>query len=198
MRPQLMIAAFVMAVSGVFAYAQTAERAPSTQPVSPKIQEQISPFEERRESITPENTQVVAVLNDLIQVAHDGERRFQLAVQGTTDTDLQGLFHRYADQRASFVEELEGQVRRLEGKPAGGGTVFGSMHRGWLNMKHAFSRSDEAVLKECERGEAAALQAYDIALQRADLPSEIRSLIKRQREDIETTRESLLGKLQEM
>jgi uncharacterized protein (TIGR02284 family) len=49
-----------------------------------------------------------------------------------------------------------------------------------MNVKTAFSGDEEAaIIAECERGEDAAVESYEEALEK-DLPSEVNSVIRRQ------------------
>ena len=124
--------------------------------------------------------QVVSTLNSLIQICRDGEEGFRTAAEGVGSPELQELFHGYARQRAGFASELQDEVRRLGGEPAEGGSVTGSVHRGWMGLKAALTGEDEhAILGECERGEDSALAAYRSALG-VDLPSSVRSMVERQ------------------
>jgi uncharacterized protein (TIGR02284 family) len=76
--------------------------------------------------------------------------------------------------------ELEAKVRGLGGQPAQGGSVSGSMHRAWTNIKSTITGMNEhAVLAECERGEDTAKHAYEAALKK-DLPTGVRTIIERQ------------------
>ena len=59
---------------------------------------------------------------------------------------------------------------------------MGTLHRVWVDLKTMLSNNDSvAVLEECERGEAAALMAYENAL-REELPGELRALLDHQYE----------------
>jgi uncharacterized protein (TIGR02284 family) len=72
------------------------------------------------------------------------------------------------------------QRRRLGGHPAQGGSVSGSVHRAWTNIKSTITGMNEhAVLAECERGEDTAKHAYEAALKQ-DLPMDVRTIIERQ------------------
>ena len=126
------------------------------------------------------NAQVIATLNGLIQTCRDGEEGFRTAAEGVKSPELKELFHGYARQRAGFASELHDEVRRLGGEPAEGGSVTGSVHRGWMGLKAALTGEDEhAILGECERGEDSALAAYRAALG-VDLPASVRSMVERQ------------------
>ena len=57
------------------------------------------------------------------------------------------------------------------------GTVAAAVHRGWIDLKAAVSKRDEAaVITECERGEELAVKNYEDAL-KTDLPAETRVLV---------------------
>ena len=72
---------------------------------------------------------------------------------------------------AEGAAELEATGLRLGGQPAQGGSVSGSMHRAWTNIKSTITGMNEhAVLAECERGEDTAKHAYEAALKQ-DLPT---------------------------
>ncbi len=68
----------------------------------------------------------------------------------------------------------------MGGAPKEGGSVSGTLHRGWMNIKEAVTGgSDRAIVAEAERGEDVALDRYQDALN-ADLPSPVRSTVQRQ------------------
>src|SRR5436305_1881744 len=86
----------------------------------------------------------------------------------------------FANSRcAQAVSELQAKVRSLGGDPENRGSVSGSLHRGWVNIKSTITGMDEAaVLAECELGEDVAKTAYEDALKK-DLPADVRSMIER-------------------
>ena len=94
--------------------------------------------------------------------------------------NLKTQFEAAARRCAEGAAELEAKVRGLGGKPAQGGSVSGSMHRAWTNIKSTITGMNEhAVLAECERGEDTAKHAYEAALKQ-DLPTDVRTIIERQ------------------
>jgi uncharacterized protein (TIGR02284 family) len=128
----------------------------------------------------PKNEKIVSTLNDLIEICKDGQEGFQTASEGVTDTSLKSLFSQYSLQRGQFAGALQAEVSRLGGSPEKGGSVSGSIHRGWINLKSAVTGHDEAaIIAECERGEDSAKEAYEKALQET-LPADIRSLVMQQ------------------
>jgi len=131
------------------------------------------------------NENSISTLNDLVEICKDGQQGFQTAAKDAKDADLAQTFNHYAAQRTQYMTELQRQIRNLGGDPDRHGTVSGTLHRGWINLKAALT-SDEphAVLVECERGEDAAVKSYREALAKTDLDPETRSLIQRQYESV--------------
>jgi len=129
-------------------------------------------------------TEITSALNDLIETCKDGEKGFREAADGVERADLRSIFSEYARQRAQFASELQAQVTQLGGDPERGGSVSGSLHRGWINLKAALTgKDDHAILAECERGEDSAVQNYRTALA-TGLPSDLRTIVERQSADV--------------
>lgn len=121
------------------------------------------------------------ILNELIETNRDGEEGFRTAADGVADPQIKRLFAIYAVQRADFAAELAAEVRRLGGSPDRRGSMAGSLHRGWINVRSAVSGgSAPAVLAEAERGEDATKTAYERALSEAALPADLRTIVERQ------------------
>jgi len=136
-----------------------------------------------------EAEKVVAALNDLVETCKDGEQGFRAAAEHVTDRELKRLFADYAAQRAQFATELQAEVRRNGGRPEGAGSMTGTLHRGWLNLKAALlGNSDPAIVAECERGEDAAMKNYDAA-SRAALPVDVQAIVSRQYAEIRKAHE---------
>jgi uncharacterized protein (TIGR02284 family) len=127
----------------------------------------------------------IKTLNDLIEVLKDGEHGFKTAADDVKVPDLSLVFTRYAVQRAEFVSELQARVLALGADVETSGSVAGSIHRGWINLKSALSSNEpHAVLSEAERGEDSAVAAYRKALEQEDLEAVTRDLVSRQYADV--------------
>ena len=74
------------------------------------------------------NEEVISTLNDLIETCRDGQNGFQTAADGVKNPELKQLFNSYSRQRASFVGELQDEVRRLGSDPENSGSVAGALH----------------------------------------------------------------------
>jgi uncharacterized protein (TIGR02284 family) len=127
-----------------------------------------------------DNDDVISVLNDLIETCEDGVRGFHTAADAVEDPQARSVFNTRADYIARSEADLRALVRRLGGDPEHHGSVSGAVHRGWINLKAAVTgKDDEAIIAECERGEDAAVERYEDALEQ-DLPPDVRSLVDRQ------------------
>ncbi len=127
-----------------------------------------------------DNQDIIATLNDLLEISRDGEQGFRTCAEGVQSPNLKALFEAAARRCAEGAAELEAKVRSLGGEPPQGGSISGSMHRAWTNIKSTITgMSEHAVLAECERGEDAAKAAYEAALQK-NLPADVRTLVERQ------------------
>ncbi|MBA2659491.1 MAG: PA2169 family four-helix-bundle protein [Nitrosospira sp.] len=120
---------------------------------------------------------IINVLNGLIEISRDGAEGFKTCAEDADDQALKLYFENRAQSCKQAVRDLSTEVRHYGGDPDTGGTVTGTLHRAWVDLKAAItSRDNLSVLEECERGEAAAVLAYENAL-RAELPAELRALI---------------------
>jgi uncharacterized protein (TIGR02284 family) len=125
-------------------------------------------------------TNVISVLNDLIETSKDGERGFQQAAEDTAHADLKALLLKRAESCTQGARELQDLVQKLGGKPESGGSVTGALHRGWVDVKSAVgTRTDHAILADCEKGEDVAKKRYSDALEK-DLPADVRMVVERQ------------------
>lgn len=123
----------------------------------------------------------IKTLNDLTEILKDGEHGYKTAREDAKAPELASTFARYSEQRREFASELQARVVGLGAKVEKHGSVTGSVHRGWINLKAAISRNEpHAVLEEAERGEDAAVAAYREALDHGDLDEATRAIVNRQ------------------
>ena len=125
---------------------------------------------------------IVSVLNGLVDISRDGAAGFRTCADDTDDATLKIYFQNRAQSCDEAVRILSAEVRRYGGDPDKSGSTVGTLHRVWVDLKTMLSNNDNvAVLEECERGETAALMAYENAL-REELPGELRALLDHQYE----------------
>jgi len=127
-----------------------------------------------------ETSETIDLLNNLIETCKDGAHGFKVAAEDAKDAELQTIFRRYSEQREQFSHELLQCVTSLGGEPEKSGSVAGSLHRGWINIKSAVASNEpHAVLAECERGEDTAVKDFRDATEQVYEPS-ARELVSRQ------------------
>ena len=127
-----------------------------------------------------DNTKVISTLNSLIETLKDGEEGFRTAAEGLTDPQAKAVFQQYSRERAQMAQELQAEVRTLGGDPEQAGSMSGSVHRGWINIKSVVTgENDASIIAEAERGEDIAKNAYAEAIKTA-LPPSVSAIISRQ------------------
>jgi uncharacterized protein (TIGR02284 family) len=127
-----------------------------------------------------QNDKAISVLNNLIETCKDGELGFRTAAEGLKSSASKSKFLEYSRQRAEMARELQTEVRRLGGDPEKTGSVSGSLHRGWLDIKSVITgKDDHAIVAEAERGEDVAKSAYENALKEG-LPVSAQTVVQQQ------------------
>jgi uncharacterized protein (TIGR02284 family) len=123
---------------------------------------------------------IISRLNSLIEACKDREQGYRTAAEGACNQDLKVLLRSYEAQSAGFVAELQAEVKRRGGTPAATGSLTGWLTRGWQQLAAVVSGGDDgAVIAGCERGEEAAMAAYEATLA-GPLPDEARAAAERQ------------------
>ena len=126
------------------------------------------------------NDDAISVLNNLIETCKDGELGFKTAAEGLKSTEVKREFLEYSRQRGEMARELQNEVQRIGGAPERSGSVSGSLHRGWLDIKSAITgKDDHAIIAEAERGEDVAKMAYENAL-KENLPAAALAVVRQQ------------------
>ncbi|MDB6071688.1 MAG: hypothetical protein JWL81_2859 [Verrucomicrobiales bacterium] len=135
-------------------------------------------------SIDPTTQQdVLATLDNLIEITRDGQEGFTQSAEHAKDGELKALFRKFATERAAMVTELQ-NLQRQHGATdiENDGTVTGTLHRAWINLRSVVTtHDDQAILEEAERGEDAAVAAHRDALQNSvpPLPRSVTSVLER-------------------
>lgn len=138
------------------------------------------PILEESTMISDSDKATVTILNDLIETCRDGEQGFLTCAEHVQTPELQQLFQRRAGQCDLAAQQLRDCVLDLGGQPEQGTSIGADLHRRWIDLRAWIGgKDDDAVLSECDRGEAVAQQHYEDALKQA-LPTDIRELVTKQ------------------
>ena len=138
-----------------------------------------------------QSDKAISVLNNLIETCKDGELGFKTAAEGLKNSAIKTKFLEYSRQRGEMARELQNEVRRLGGDPEKAGSMSGSLHRGWVDIKSAITgKDDHAIVAEAERGEDVAKSAYENALKEA-LPGTAQTLVQQQAAKVRQTHDAV-------
>jgi uncharacterized protein (TIGR02284 family) len=121
----------------------------------------------------------------VIEVLHDGENGFKSLGEKLTSPQTKAYFFEESATRGRFAAELEEALSAVKGKDVSeGGTASGTLHRAWGELKGKLGGGDHTLLETAEQGEDAAKKAYEVALDKADVPENIRTLLRKQQTHI--------------
>ena len=111
------------------------------------------------------NEEMADTLNGLVKINNDRMTGYQQVATEIDDTSLRVVFENMVNESVNFAENLGAYVRDFGGTPVTGGTLAGTIHQGWINVKDALvGNNREAMLESCEFGDKAAIEAYETAL----------------------------------
>lgn len=139
-------------------------------------------------AMTTSDDATLMALNELLIANRDAERGYGEAGDLVRVPELIELFAGFALQRGKFALELEERIQALRSTPVKGGSAFGALHRGWMDLRAAAEEDithAHAVLAECERAEDIALRAYAAALKLRDIDEISRTLVQKQYEQVQ-------------
>ncbi|UOB16725.1 ferritin-like domain-containing protein [Abyssalbus ytuae] len=125
-------------------------------------------------------------LNELLERTYDAEKGFKNAAENVKNPSLKNYFNRKAQERYDFGHKLKTEIRSFGQDVEKGGSLAGTAHRAWMDLKSYFSSdNEEAILEEAIRGEKAAVKEYDDVLEDDTLPYSTKSLLIEQKNEIE-------------
>ena len=125
-------------------------------------------------------------LNELLEKNYDAEKGYIDATQNVESNNLKMFFKSRATERSEFAKELRTEILQYGQIPTDSGTLKGTLHRNWMNLKTTFTSNDEkAILNEAIRGEEASLEEYNTLITARNLPPTIDGLIAKHRNAIQ-------------
>lgn len=103
------------------------------------------------------------------------------------------IFLEETQVRANFAAELENELHRLGIHDVNeGGTVAGTVHRVWADLKSKMGGSDHTLLETAEQGEDEAKSKYAEALSE-NLPGNVSELLREQQSHILLSHDKIRG-----
>ncbi|AUC83866.1 hypothetical protein CW731_00550 [Polaribacter sp. ALD11] len=125
-------------------------------------------------------------LNALLEKTYDAEKGFKKAAENIENESLKRYFTKKAEERYTFGHDLKKEISSFNQEIDKGGSVAGTVHRAWMDVKSLFSLDDEeSMLEEAIRGEKASVEEYNDVLKEIDLPSSTKNILEAQKKTIE-------------
>lgn len=124
-------------------------------------------------------------LNDILEKNIDACKGFEKAAENANSPGLKNYFRRKSDERKSFINDLKGEVNFMGEEAKDDGSLTGTAHRTWMDVKALFSADDdESMLEESIRGEKASVEEYREVLTQ-ELPQPTATMLENQLRRIE-------------
>jgi uncharacterized protein (TIGR02284 family) len=130
-----------------------------------------------------ERSEVIATLNGLLATINEVEDGYLNCAEQVKRADVQALLDRAAKFYQDRSAVLNATIKGLGGEADASESLTGTLHLAWIDMMSSIvDMDDDAILAECERGEAAIKAAYEALAQ--DLPGPIRQMVEQQFERV--------------
>jgi len=136
-----------------------------------------------------DNEKAVEKLNDLLEKNYDARNGYKKALEDVDDPSLRRYFEHRAEQRSTFATELDNKIRSCGGEPKESGSVTGAVHRTWMDIRSAMAgdNKEEAILKECIRGDKASAEEYQEAMEKDYIDADTKALIQQEKANVDQT-----------
>jgi uncharacterized protein (TIGR02284 family) len=137
---------------------------------------------------------VLDALEDLIEVARDGQNGYRDGAEHAKDPQLRRFLESVSLARAKFAGDLESYAVQL-GKPDvdRSGSAKGAIHRGWIDLKANLGGGDDSILSSMETGDSYAMEQYEKQIHDNKLPGDILETVRMQAQTIGSTLERVRG-----
>ena len=121
----------------------------------------------------------VRALARLLTVCADGVEGYRVAAAKVGSAHLRAVLQRNEVEREETTSVLTNALAELGAKHDHHGSLSGAVHRGWVAGILGTAHADEAIGRECQRGDQVTLGAFAEALSHP-LPPAIRDRVEAQ------------------
>ena len=130
----------------------------------------------------------VNVLQGILEKNYDAEKGYKKAMVDAKNPALKSFLQQQALQRSNFANIIDKEIRDLGETPIESGSMTGTLHRAWIDIKSSVAgNDDEAVLEEVMRGETASVDEYQDVMEKNILAPQINSMLHSQLSAIQGT-----------
>lgn len=136
--------------------------------------------------------QIVHCLQELLEKNYDAAKDYKIAVERAEDHNLKQFLKKQVVRRDHYTTELDKLIHSLNEKPKEHGTITGTLHRTWLNLKSSLGKdTDQTLLKECLEGEKNSIKEYEDKLSKHKIPPHIEEVLRNQLNEMKATYSSV-------
>ncbi len=141
---------------------------------------------------------VVNALEELIEVARDGQNGYRDGAEHAKDPNLRKFMDSVSLARAKFAGDLESYVVHLGKSDVDrSGSMKGAIHRGWTDLKANLGGGDDSILSSMETGDSYAKDLYEKYIHNNKLPDDLLETLRMQEQTIAGTLERVRAMRQE-
>lgn len=135
---------------------------------------------------------IVDALENLIEVARDGQNGYRDGAEHAKDPQLRKFMDSVSLARAKFAGDLESYAVQLGKSDVDrSGSTKGAIHRGWIDLKANLGGGDDSILSSMETGDTYAKDHYDKYINDNKLPDDLLEIIRIQAQTIAGTLDRL-------
>ena len=130
--------------------------------------------------------EILDELREILKKNDDASKGYEKAADNADSHRLGTYFRDKASGRKGFNQKLRSEIKGSFPDYDGEGTIAGSMHRAWMDVKSLFSADDdESMLEESITGDRAAVEEYNDIIGYENLAPGLRELLTSQRDEIQ-------------
>ena len=139
-------------------------------------------------------SEVKSELKSVLTRVVDSVDGYESAAKDAQQGRFKSMFEEKAQERRQFASEIRNHLSGLGEQVDEDGSLLAAGHRVFKDLRNAITGgSDEAVLKEVDRGESTLLKEYDDALKDVPPADQAYALLQRQRESVSQTLSQIKG-----
>ena len=121
-----------------------------------------------------------AILKTLTDTLADSVTGYREAGQHVDSEEFRQMFTELGDERSQVLSDLEAELTRMGGSADRDGTMMGSLHQSWMDLKASLTGNDDkAVINEVERGENYLKEKFEAAMASDMLEGNVRGIVER-------------------
>ena len=136
--------------------------------------------------------QLVHYLQELLEKNYDATKDYKVAVERAENHDLKRFLKKQVVRREHYATEIDKIIHSLNEHPKESGTLSGSLHRTWINLRGSIEKdTDKALLEQCRQGEKNSIEDYEDKLAKYMFPPHIKEILLNQIKEMKVTLETV-------